>query len=368
MFGGRYIAIAILILAAPGSAQAGSISGCAGATSKCTIDGTDYFCEDPVCPGGTCSPPSSDTCPGHCLKTPTIPCANDAPCNGTGNVCQGSGTIALCIAGSANAGELCYEHGDCNDPPGGTCDVSGTPCCSGSGGPPYLGDGKLTVCGSNSTSNGDSITLSTPPSGKQYVVCGRNGADTITGGDGADLIDGGAGNDVLTGGGGKDRLYGGEDDDTINVSAPPYYLGAAGAGVEFADGGPGDDDLVGSNTWAGGNGDDVLLGGDGIDYIVSGTGRDVLKGGNDDDALINVVVGTAPDDTVGSLLCGGPGSDSITGKGPSHQCVDGGSGNDSCTYAYSSTAAAGSDDLGTVKDCETVSGSVSSRVASCGCE
>jgi hypothetical protein len=234
------VTLALCVMATRAGAE--NISGC-NAANTCTFEGVAYFAET-VCSGGTCTPATTDTCPGHCTKTPAVACATDGPCNGTGNECEKDGNIPLCIAGSPRAGALCGTHGDCNDPPDDqNCQVGANFCCSGTGGPPFLGDGKIAILGSNSNTNADSVTLSTPPSGRQYVVCGRNGNDTITGGNGDDLIDGGNGTDTLSGGNGTDTIYGGDDDDTIYVAAGPYYLG----GDDFADGGAGDDDIVGSN-------------------------------------------------------------------------------------------------------------------------
>ncbi len=358
------VTLALSVMATGVGAE--NIPGCS-ASNTCSFEGVAYFAET-VCSGGTCTPATTDTCPGHCTQTPEVACATDGPCNGAGNECEKDGNIPLCIAGSPRAGALCGSHGDCNDPPDdGNCQVGANFCCSGTGGPAFLGDGKIAILGSNSNTNADSVTLSTPPSGKQYVVCGRNGNDTITGGNGDDLIDGGAGTDTLNGGNGTDVIYGGDDGDTIYAAAGPYYLG----GDDFVDGGAGDDDIVGSNRFLGSGGDNVILGGDGDDNIISGTGRDVVKGGAGDDYVGNTYVGIGdlPDDVVGNLLCGDDGDDYVLGFGPAHQCLDGGAGTDTCNYDDHLATSPTSKDVGTTKNCETIIGApISGRHPSCGCE
>lgn len=359
------MAVVSLVLVFAANASAKTIPGCAGSSHTCTWDGVTYYAET-SCPGGSCTPATSDTCPGHCIKAPFNECVSDGQCSGSGNACEDTGNIPVCIAGSANAGAFCFAHGDCNDPPGGSCTVGGVPCCSGSGATPFMGDGKIAILGSNSTSNGDTITLAAPTGGKQFVVCGRNGNDIITGNNGDDLIDAGGGNDTVNGGNGTDTIYGGSGDDILDAAAGPFYLG----GNDYIDGGDGNDIIGGSNRFLGSGGDNVLIGGPGDDLIVSGSGRDIVKGGDGDDGIATVPagLGNMADDNVGTLLCGGAGDDYVYGGGPAHQCIDGGSGSDTCEYDARLATTPTSKDVGTARHCETVNGSVIARTPSCGCE
>lgn len=118
-------------------------------------------------------------------------------------------------------------------------------------------------------------------------VQGDGGADTIEGGAGADTLRGGEGNDSLDGGEGADSLYGGEDDDTI--------IGGVGAdtidgftGADSIMGGDGDDSISGhdgDDTIHGGAGDDWLRGSVGNDEMWGGTGDDYIWSGFNDDTI-----------------------------------------------------------------------------------
>jgi Ca2+-binding RTX toxin-like protein len=83
----------------------------------------------------------------------------------------------------------------------------------------------------------DSFTSSTIL-GKNLLVFGGAGNDTITGGSGANTLYGGAGNDTITGGSGANTLYGGAGNDTLT----------GGGTTNILDGGTGNDTLIGEGT------------------------------------------------------------------------------------------------------------------------
>lgn len=367
------LAAALLVLSV-GVARANTISGCS-TTNKCDVGPAgELFC-DVVCPGGSCATPlasAADNCPGHCANQPDVACVTDGPCVGSGgNGCRGTDLLMKrCIAGSPRAGEKCATDGQCNDPQdANNCHVSGTACCQLPGtGETYGGDGRVAVCGSNSVSTGDTITLGTPPAGTTFAVCGRNGDDAITGSAGDDVIDGGNGDDDLFGAGGTDVVIGGDGNDTAWGDTST----SADGGDDYVDGGDGDDWVLGTNRTLVGSdyveGDNVLIGGPGNDLVFGGSGRDVMKGGDGDDTVTTIVLGSPapPDDVLGNLLCGGAGDDALVGAGPSQQCMDGGDDADGCTYVYYVNGGTqGAHDLGTVRNCEADD---TSRPVSCGCE
>jgi Ca2+-binding RTX toxin-like protein len=208
--------------------------------------------------------------------------------------------------------------------------VSGLP---DTGAPFFDGDDSFTG------SNAGQFSPDAP--GKNDLINGFDGNDTISargaddivlGGRGADTIDGGDGNDFIAGDTGADAMKGGAGDDQIIVS------GADGAGDTF-DGGPGVDTLVISlaTTQSGvltnfdalassieilkGNGK-AILGNAGANTIdLSGltaiSGVPAVDGGAGNDTLVGtslaavVLLGGEGDDT----LSGGAGPDTLTGGG-----------------------------------------------------
>jgi Ca2+-binding RTX toxin-like protein len=81
--------------------------------------------------------------------------------------------------------------------------------------------------------------------GRQVIVLGGEGNDTLVGGAGADTLDGGAGNDTITGGDGFDIIRGGAGDDRIILTVPQFNSDA-----DQIDGGAGNDTLQISGTLA----------------------------------------------------------------------------------------------------------------------
>jgi Ca2+-binding RTX toxin-like protein len=158
-----------------------------------------------------------------------------------------------------------------------------------------------------------------PLAGKNFILEGGVGNDTLIGGQGRDILYdgpgddklfGGVGDDVLygeeggdelDGGQGVDSLYGGDGDDSI-------YGGAAGAsaagtiGRDIIDGGRGNDHLVASSGIYG----SIIKGGSGDDAIIGGSGIDTLDGGNDNDIILG--------GDMGDVIRGGDGNDVLVGE------------------------------------------------------
>lgn len=96
----------------------------------------------------------------------------------------------------------------------------------------------------------------------KVTLDGGAGDDSLTGGAAADRLFGGPGNDLLAGRGGNDNLSGGDDNDML--------LGAAGNDVLKGD--------ADNDSLDGGAGIDQLQGGDGNDLLFSGPGADKVTG------------------------------------------------------------------------------------------
>ncbi|MBV9930673.1 MAG: cadherin-like domain-containing protein [Alphaproteobacteria bacterium] len=135
--------------------------------------------------------------------------------------------------------------------------------------------------------------------GGNDTVFAGGGADTVSGGDGVDSLNGEAGNDVIhggnnddqiSGGAGNDQLFGDDgNDDIVGDAGNDQLSGGAGndslnggAGNDSLDGGDGDDflsDFSGTNSFAGGSGDDLIVAAafDGSQTIDGGDGNDTIK-------------------------------------------------------------------------------------------
>lgn len=180
-----------------------------------------------------------------------------------------------------------------------------------------------------------------PPKGSAYVEL--------------DLRAGGGAGLQVVGGGGRDNLRVAFDElsNTFEVTAtkplaagpgciyPPGGLKrlscpAGGPGLWLmADGGPGNDRLqvegsllaVGSNRFAGGRGNDVIVGGDEDDLIEAGLGADKLYGGAGADGLVGGLPGP-------TFLYGGPNGDLLAaGGGCAGGAIVGGPGRDDASFA-----------------------------------
>jgi len=154
-------------------------------------------------------------------------------------------------------------------------------------------------------------------SGADDAANALGGNDSLAGGEGNDTLAGGAGADTLGGGDGFDLLsYAGSADAVVVDLASGTASGgdATGdviSGFENVEGGAGNDTLRGDDTLgnmlSGHEGDDSLEGGGGRDQLSGGNGADTILGGLDDD----VIEGGAGADS----LVGGDGFDMVSYAG-----------------------------------------------------
>jgi hypothetical protein len=369
------IAIVLFLLAGFANlGRAGTIATCGVSGVQC--DGTfiDKYCftQSTCTPPAGCGVAGSDGCPGRCTNQPWILCTDDSFC--PSDTCKGTGTFGLCKVGSPRVGEACTVTGDCNDPRGGSCTVNGLTCCDLVTSPQnYLGDTICTIESLGSTSGSETITGTSgvdhicsiqSASGHSVTVNASDGDDVISTLGTADTINAGNGNDIVSSGGGNDTINGGDGDDILDGESGNDTVNGE-AGNDMIDGGPGNDNLTGGTLAASGadtSGNDIIFGGDGNDSIFGNGGRDYLNGEDGDDAVRDTgcaygICLASPDNTgVGSLLCGGAGNDTVEGWGPRHQCIDGGTGTDTCTYsaAFTGGRTVDSADTGSMRSCETV--------------
>jgi Ca2+-binding RTX toxin-like protein len=137
-----------------------------------------------------------------------------------------------------------------------------------------LGGGNDMFTGGTGVVDHDGVAT-TPTVGRNDMVYGGEGKDTLDGGAGDDMIEGGVGNDSLTGGAGKDTIMGGAGDDTIN--------GGSDGTLEIAD----------PTTYAA----DVLTGGGGEDTFIWGHKDTITDFQVHGDADIDLgITGTDPQD------------------------------------------------------------------------
>ncbi|MEM1161702.1 MAG: Hint domain-containing protein [Pseudomonadota bacterium] len=125
----------------------------------------------------------------------------------------------------------------------------------------------------------------------------------------SDLIYGGTGIDTLSGGFGANTVFGGAGDDVLdsrNIIPSP--------GVDTVYGGAGNDSIFGKQ------GDDLIYGGIGDDNISSNfanltptIGRDTVYGGAGDDTITTLNSTGTNSSSIGDLVYGGDGADSILG-------------------------------------------------------
>lgn len=145
---------------------------------------------------------------------------------------------------------------------------------------------------------------------------------TIYGGSASDSLYGNLGDDRLDGNAGNDRLYGGLGANLLNGGAGSDYgeidLRASNAAVSFSFTGD-------ANFSLGGN---MLTGIEGLGVY--------MGDGNDTASVANA--------TLGSLLDGGGGADTLTGSSIYADTLNGGSGNDIITAAFGDNVNAGLDD------------------------
>ncbi len=165
--------------------------------------------------------------------------------------------------------------------------------------------------------------------GDSDSIIGDDLSDTVDGGNGIDTIDGGAGDDLLQGGLSSDSISGGAGNDMV------YSMTAAdpiGSGVgDTLNGGLGDDTLIGSSgsdIISGDDGSDVIDGGLGSDTLQGGLNADTINGGGGNDLIFANVQADPAGSSVGDVLAGDAGNDTITGSGGA-DLLFGGVGNDS---------------------------------------
>jgi Ca2+-binding RTX toxin-like protein len=162
-----------------------------------------------------------------------------------------------------------------------------------------------------------------------WVVTSVSSSDSAYGGQ--DTIDGGAGSDLLIGGSGSDRITADDGNDVVlgdngTILAPNGVV----ATVQSTDTAVG-----GSDTIAGGAGDDLLIGGAGSDSIDAGAGDDVALGDSGTITVAgtlnfeDVTTVTVADDATGGndTIYGRDGQDVLIGGAGSDR-IDGGNGND----------------------------------------
>jgi len=122
--------------------------------------------------------------------------------------------------------------------------------------------------------------------------------------------------ETVKGGGGDDTIVAGP----IAASASCPEGCRLGVGSQTFEGGPGDDIVFGER------GNDVLRGGEGNDRLFGGIGDDLLEGGPGDDHLSGGFGADAVD--------GGPGSDEVRGDPTQDEIVDTGPSTDLDTLSY----------------------------------
>ena len=187
--------------------------------------------------------------------------------------------------------------------------------------------------------------------------------ENIIGSDYSDSLTGDDNDNVINGGGGSDTIDGGEGVDTISYENSSQAVNINLATNTHSGGDAQDDSLVsieniiGSNhndILTGDNNDNIIDGGGGSDTIDGGKGADTIDGGEGVDTIsyensteavnINLATNThsggdAQDDSLVSIenIIGSNHNDILTGDNKDN-IIDGGEGNDTVSYEYSSQA------------------------------
>jgi Ca2+-binding RTX toxin-like protein len=146
------------------------------------------------------------------------------------------------------------------------------------------------------------------------TILGTPCSDRIVVPPGVETVKGGAGNDTIVAG----PL-------TAASSCPAGCR--LGVGSQTFEGGPGDDIVFGER------GNDILRGGEGNDRLYGGIGDDLLEGGPGNDLLSGGFGADAID--------GGPGNDLVRGDGTQDEIVDTGPPSDVDTLSYATAVAPG---------------------------
>ena len=335
--------VAIVLTSGPARAACGD-------QGTCTVNGTNYFC-DQGCSGLTCNDNiSHSSCDSICTDGLCVRCiasASAVTVNGTSEddvICLKNG-----VSGAGNGADIIAAKGD--------------------------DDIISSGAGDDEIDTGSGVNRVYAGSGHDTIDAGST-VDRIWAGDGDDVVNANSGDDEVYGEGGNDTIFGEGGNDSLNAGDPNAF------GSNYVEGGPGADTITGES------GNDVLLGGSEADWIAGRGGRDNVRGGSGDDTIFsgNPIGTAAPDGHIGSLLCGGDGNDLLYGYGPAHQCMDAGPGQGTprgsavifgttftfdCAYGYlvSGGDAATSFDRGTAASCvQTFGGPTSDDTISCGCE
>jgi len=354
-------------------------------SSTCLGRANDYYVLGGNFSAGTFS--SCDTCPGHCAQDPAVVCdsdsSNGAECGSYSCLFNKDLFFGTCVCdvpstGCATSGRACNSDALCftNGSNYGHCANYVLP---------YGGDNVCTTTYLKGVTTASTVTGS---DGNDLMCIFALGNTTVNAGDGDDQVDatssgavtinGGNGDDILTGAGSGDTINGDQGNDTIHGAG----------GNDTLTGGPlatSGGDISGDDTIFGDSGDDLIIGNGGRDYLDGGIGNDEVR----DTAYVGFgLSAAAPDDSVGSLMCGGAGDDRIWTTGPRHRCVDAGadqagsytfSGYD-CVYEFFLVGGRSPDnptpgtDVATMRNCRTpvnwYGGALmeSPSKASCGCD
>jgi Ca2+-binding RTX toxin-like protein len=302
------VASAVLLLAVPGVAMGGDVSG----------TGNSFFYLDAAAQTNDLVVTRSGT---------TLVFTDPATMTESSTQCDPptmGGTQVTCTMTTADFGILSLTMGGGDD--GG--DASGA--------------ADMSVIASGGS--GEDDLVSSPVGGS---LSGDADNDTLEGGAGTEALTGGEGNDGLSGGGGFDILVGSDGNDDLQ----------GGDNSDVVDGGPGADTASGGAQDAGsGCGDTLKLEDKTVDLVISfdGAANDTvgdgdtftddfesIVGGNGNDRLtgndaMNCLTGDDGDD----VLVGLGGEDSLDGSA-GRDTADGGTGDDDLTGDYPSAVAGG---------------------------
>jgi Ca2+-binding RTX toxin-like protein len=161
---------------------------------------------------------------------------------------------------------------------------------------------------------GRAVAAEAPPSCAAGPV---TDGETIRGTPCADVIVAPPGVETVQGGGGDDTILAGPI--AAGVESCPSGC-RLGVGSQTFEGGPGNDVVFGER------GNDILRGGEGNDRLYGGIGDDLLEGGPGNDLLAG---GFGADG-----IDGGPGGDLVRGDGTQDEIVDSGAATDIDTLSY----------------------------------
>ena len=362
----------------------------ASCVSTCTVGATVYECDEVCNPGDSCVGKAKLICNGTCDGGPNdgLSCDSEDDCPDSAKTC----------VGGTNDGLTCIDNGDCPDEvsatklcicdPGGNNPNCGNECTTGDDCEHFVrscngGTAEGEICVSDLDCPGASCKPdpdSTPPCkldvdngscvGVAASCAPRASGASVLCAAGVSEITGSKQSEIICVGDGDVRVQARAGNDTVHKGLHVTIKDGAGnvknpskTGNLNVDLGPGDD-----GAFIGGNSHDLVFGGPGTDTVIACGGRNVIHGGDGDDLLTGTVFCTAADIEMGSIYCGDDGNDHLGGFGPSHQCMDGGNGDDYCQYAYVGDDPDGQEDedFGTGRGCEQTD--ITLLDVPCGCE